>query len=315
MNERNYIITFDENSQPYIAHISWRGVKTMASGRVSKGASRGMQGVGRGVRTAHKYIEKWGEGAKARYFYTQEELRAALNQGRQKAQQALSSAKQTAGNAAALGRAALTSASDKARTAASAASAASTKARDLSSRASSMLQKHGGELLSSIKSGVSTTRDKVSSTATAAGEKTKEAVTSAPDKIKSAYERAREEFVRKREEKEATEQSKQISQKGFNTRMTKYKDGDSDFDEVNYADENRVGNTDFFTFKRDDGTSVILEEDMKWVLPPGVDANDPAIKTALRKASRITMDDSDTWEDWVDQVTDIIGEATKKARK
>lgn len=34
------------------------------------------QGVGRGVRTAHKYIQKIEENGKTRYFYTQEELKA-----------------------------------------------------------------------------------------------------------------------------------------------------------------------------------------------------------------------------------------------
>lgn len=48
--------------------------------------------------------------------------------------------------------------------------------------------------------------------------------------------------------------------------MEEYKDGDKDFDEKHYKDANRIGNTDFFTYKRDDGKYVILEEDMKWVV-------------------------------------------------
>lgn len=50
---------------------------------------------------------------------------------------------------------------------------------------------------------------------------------------------------------------------------SEYTDGDSDFDEKNYDDKNRLGDTDFFGFQRPDGTYVILEEDMKWVLPKG----------------------------------------------
>ena len=56
----------DENGQPYIAH----------AGMLSNAASGARQGVGRGVRQVHKYIMKIGEGAQARYFYTQDEIRA-----------------------------------------------------------------------------------------------------------------------------------------------------------------------------------------------------------------------------------------------
>lgn len=56
--DRDYVVLFDENGQPYIAHAWGKG-------------------------TAHKYIEKWGEGAKARYFYTKQELEAALGRGRE----------------------------------------------------------------------------------------------------------------------------------------------------------------------------------------------------------------------------------------
>lgn len=56
--DRDYIVAFDENGQPYIAHAWGKG-------------------------TAHKYIEKWGEGAKARYFYTKQELEAALGRGKE----------------------------------------------------------------------------------------------------------------------------------------------------------------------------------------------------------------------------------------
>ncbi len=62
------------------------------------------------------------------------------------------------------------------------------------------------------------------------------------------------------------------SNKSSNTSSTKeykredYKKGDKDFDDKNYSDKNRLGNTDFFSYKRDDGKYVILEEDMKWVV-------------------------------------------------
>lgn len=49
-------------------------------------------------------------------------------------------------------------------------------------------------------------------------------------------------------------------------KMEEYKKGDKDFDDENYEKATRLGNTDFHTFKRDDGKYVILEEDMKWVV-------------------------------------------------
>ena len=66
---RDYIVLVDENGQPYIAHGLFGNVKRVASNASSR---------------AHKYIAKWGEGAKARYFYTKAELEAAMKQGKQK---------------------------------------------------------------------------------------------------------------------------------------------------------------------------------------------------------------------------------------
>lgn len=53
---------------------------------------------------------------------------------------------------------------------------------------------------------------------------------------------------------------------GKEYKKEEYKKGDKDFDDKNYSDKNRLGNTDFFSYKRDDGKYVILEEDMKWVV-------------------------------------------------
>ena len=55
-----YIISFDENHQPYISHAF-----------VAGGG-----GAGRGVRQNHKYLLKIGEGRLARYFYTPAEVAA-----------------------------------------------------------------------------------------------------------------------------------------------------------------------------------------------------------------------------------------------
>jgi len=52
-------------------------------------------------------------------------------------------------------------------------------------------------------------------------------------------------------------------------KVSEYTKGDSDFDESNYSDKNRLGDTDFFAFTRPDGKVVILQEDVKWELPKG----------------------------------------------
>lgn len=61
-------------------------------------------------------------------------------------------------------------------------------------------------------------------------------------------------------------------------KVSEYKKGDSDFDEKNYSDKNRLGDTDFFAFTRPDGKVVILQEDMKWELPSGQKVNPDMIK-------------------------------------
>ena len=68
MNDYDYIVIFDENGQPYIAHAFSDKARRAAAAARSR---------------AHKYIAKWGEGAKARYFYTKEELDAAMGRGRE----------------------------------------------------------------------------------------------------------------------------------------------------------------------------------------------------------------------------------------
>ena len=61
-------------------------------------------------------------------------------------------------------------------------------------------------------------------------------------------------------------------------KTSSYKKGDPDFDEKNYDEKNRLGDTDFFAFTRPDGKVVILEEDMKWELPSGQKIDDAMIK-------------------------------------
>lgn len=52
---------------------------------------------------------------------------------------------------------------------------------------------------------------------------------------------------------------------------SEYSETDPDFAEVNYNDYNRLGDTDFYGFVKADGSTVILEEDMKWTIEKGAD--------------------------------------------
>lgn len=111
-----------------------------------------------------------------------------------------------------------------------------------------------------------------------------------------------------------------------NARATKssygeYSDNDKDFAEENYSDKNHVEDTDFYTFKRPDGQWVILEEDMKWVLPKGVTGNDPAVRNALKQfadrasSAKAIGNENYNIDQWVDAVTDAIDKAAEKQRK
>jgi hypothetical protein len=80
-----------------------------------------------------------------------------------------------------------------------------------------------------------------------------------------------------------------------------YSKDDPDFDEKNFSEKNRLGDTDFYGFTKPDGTVVILEEDMKWTLPKGtkIDANlisrlekfDKQVETIREKGEKFTADD------------------------
>ena len=100
-------------------------------------------------------------------------------------------------------------------------------------------------------------------------------------------------------------------------KYSSYTDGDSDFDDDNYKEEGRVGDSDFFVHTRKDGTSVLLEEDMKWVLPKGVNPNAPSIKRAIQKLAdnpkSVIGKDNYSWADWAEAATDLINDAVADA--
>ena len=98
------MILVDENGQPYLAHgVNLRqtmknvgGSLRSAGTAVANTARSAGAGLGRGVRQNHKYIMKIGEGAQARYLYTQEEVRA-YQQAAQRQAQAAANRMKTAG--------------------------------------------------------------------------------------------------------------------------------------------------------------------------------------------------------------------------
>lgn len=124
------------------------------------------------------------------------------------------------------------------------------------------------------------------------------------EEMKEARKKQDERIKKIEEAKSQSDSSKQKS------KFSEYTKGDKDFDDKNFDEKNRVGDSDFFMAKRSDGSTVILEEDMKWVLPKGVNPNDPAIKRALTKEYKAGSN-----EEWVKQVTEAIDDAVEEVNK
>ena len=90
-----------------------------------------------------------------------------------------------------------------------------------------------------------------------------------------------------------------------------YSKNDPDFDEKNYDDKNRLGDTNFYGFTKPDGTVVILEEDMKWTLPKGskltpelvkrLEAMDKDIEARRQRGEKV---DADMWNSMAKKAID-----------
>ena len=124
----------------------------------------------------------------------------------------------------------------------------------------------------------------------------------------------REEVINEKEIKENV-----VRDSSRKTEFSKYTKGDPDFDDNNFREEDRIGDTDFFSYRRPDGTNVIVEEDMKWVLPKGVDAHDPEIRKAITQfgdhveSARAIGKPVYTSEEWERDATKAISDAAEKA--
>ena len=163
------------------------------------------------------------------------------------------------------------------------------------------------------------------------------------DNLKSKYDNMREEFRKRNEERKAETEPKSEEQDWKDNRPAgrtrnvtrkadpieakkkakygEYNENDPDFSDANYEKAKSIGDSDFSHFKRPDGTSVILEEDMKWVLPKGVDANNPKIRKAIQRfadqveSARTLGKENYTGDEWLEGVNKAIDEAVEEIQK
>lgn len=295
----DYIIAVDRDGQPYIAH-AWGQ---------------------RGANANHKYIAKIGEGAKARYFYTQEQLRAFQQGARQGAQNAANKAKEKAGINA---RQNLQDAKQAVRRAASMTKESRERhgSEDAMTKSMSKLLRNRESQQARAETAYKKTPfGKTETTVKNAKQKVKDTVQQLEDKRKeiqnkhTTIEKGSHTAEEWKNSEKGQKYMKNVStseggHKLNKSQFSEYKKGDSDFDDKNFAEKNRVGDSDFFMAKRPDGSTVILEEDMKWIIPKGVDPNSPAIKAALTKEYK-----ADSNDEWVKQVTEAIDDALVKSNK
>lgn len=115
--------------------------------------------------------------------------------------------------------------------------------------------------------------------------------------------------------------------KNGKTQYGEYDENDPDFSDENYEKAERIGDSDFVYFVRSDGHPVILEEDMKWVLPKGTDMTSPAFQDMVKQQEKMWDYQSGTmanqsWPSaderhkaWTSSVTNMINEAVKASRQ
>lgn len=233
---KDYVVLFDENGKPYVAHS--------AQGSVNSG----VRTVGKAT---HKYLLKVGEGAKARYAYTKEEVDALL--GRGKRDSSFLSLKND--------------------------NMQISKRGNGSKR--NVFQRHNSESLRNIKNNLQKNNKRPSAGLD---------INNNNNKVKTNKEK-----------------------RSNRTSYSEYKENDRDFDEKNYSEKNRVGDTDFYMFKGNNGQTVIVEEDMKWTLPAGVDVNSSKVRSAIEKysldAEKHSEDDNWTNADFIDGMSNAINKA------
>jgi len=329
MNPHDYIVSVNEKGEPYLEHALF-----------GKGSQR----------QDHKYYTRVQDKGRWRYFYSPQEfriwqtggskkkvtntdkMRSAFKQLKETGQKVAEKAKDIAGVDE---RQRMRSAKEKL-------DSDSTNALNRFKRHTDYTKAksdYDKTLLGRTERMKEELRKKAKKTANEVSDKVKEKVKEKVDDMKETYQHNKEQFekAKEMERAEAERQAKlenrpkghekpesvRAAKEGAMKRRSmekstygEYKDGDHDFDDDNYKEENRVGDTDFFVHKRKDGTNVILEEDMKWVLPKGVDAKSPAVQKAIKDfsdevESARQLGKNYTGQQWRDAVTKAIDEAVR----
>lgn len=303
MNPHDYIISVNEKGEPYLEHALFgKGGQKKDHKYYARAQDKG--------RWRYFYSPKefriWQTGGSKKKVSTTDKMRSAFKQLKETGQKAVDAAadklgvdeRQALQNANVLNRARRQKAYDK-----TPLGKAENAAGRITEQVSAKADELGNKLKNKTERMKEEFRKKASQAANDAKEKVKEKVQEKVDDIKETYEHNKRQFEKaeamekveaERQEKLAnrpkahekpdeTEPAKEgaMRLRSMKSSFAEYKDGDSDFDDSNYKEENRVGDTDFFVHKRKDGTSVLLEEDMKWVLPKGIDGSSPEMKEAL----------------------------------
>ena len=338
MNPHDYIISVNEKGEPYLEHALFGGGQKKNHKYYTRAKDKG--------RWRYFYSPEefriWQSGGSKKKVSTSDKMRSAFKQLKETGRKAVDAAadklgiderqalqtanrfnlarRQKAYDKTPLGKA--ENASDRI------AEQVSSKVDDLGNKLKTKSERMREEL-----------RKKASQTAEDVQEKVKEKIREKAADVKETYEHNKRQFDKAKEmEKAESEYQEKLAdrpkahEKPEAAGMAKddamkrrsmekstygeYKDGDHDFDDENYKEENRVGDSDFFVHKRKDGTNVILEEDMKWVLPKGVDGKSPAIQKAIEDfadevKSQRKLGNNYTGDQWRDAITNAIDEAVR----
>jgi hypothetical protein len=263
MNNSNYMVSVDENGQPYISH---------ADGIFSKARQAGA-----------KYYQKIKTAYGTRYFYDPEEWKAYVEGRSNKPNSLLGKAMDKLGVDE---RKRYKNAKDQFMDAYKA-DPKSEKTRELASKTHDLNGDYNNTLLG----------------------KAENFAKDAKSQTIDRFQRMKDEF------------------KNSKSQFSEYDENDPDFSDENYEKAERIGDSDFVYFVRSDGHPVILEEDMKWVLPKGTDMTSPAFQDMVKQQENMwhyqtgTMANH-TWPSaderhkaWTSSVTNMINEAVKASRK
>lgn len=118
--------------------------------------------------------------------------------------------------------------------------------------------------------------------------------------------------------KDENEKNNETIEESKSAVFHEYKEGDTDFDDPNLKS---IGDTEFYSLEKPDGSLVIIEEDMKWVLPKGTTVTPELVKrlenfenniTELRKTPEGAKYSTQEWEK---MATDAINGNTEISRK